>query len=410
MAFSPAKKSVAGKPTVKPAGKKSSRREPETIDIKETRESAVLTYYGEKITTPEELLRHAKIDTAIWEIAETTINNWEVGGKRNLGQHNKTGRWQGERLWQMGLRQVTIKLRRKLRKTWQDALQELMKSGFAGPKLSPVKYGKSATGKDAKFMLEIALHDAHFGKLCWAMETGENYDLKIAEEVYCRAIDDLLAKVAHLPIELVTFPIGSDFFHVDNWIGTTSNGTPVDSTDDRFSKIFNVGIRAISYAIDRCREIAPVNGYWLPGNHDKATSWFLTRVLMERYRGDKAVTIDDSMSHRKYIEYGTSLIGLAHGDVLKLDKLPLIMAGEAKEAWARTTHRHVHTGHLHKKGRVSHAAGDTYNGVEVWVLPSLSGCDLWHFDNGYVKNVRAGEAYIWHRETGYYGHVSSSLI
>ena len=51
-----------------------------------------------------------------------------------------------------------------------------------------------------------------------------------------------------------------------------------------------------------------------------------------------------------------------------------------------------------------HNIEDTYGGVTVSVLPSLSGTDSWHYKKGYVKNNRAAEAYLWHHDDGYAGH------
>jgi hypothetical protein len=374
--------------------------ETEKLDQVENESGLTLTYYGKKIDSPEELVASAKIDLNLWDIVEVRVNQYGVAGKANKGQ-DETGRWKGTELWYVPLRQITVKLKRKAPKFIQDGIKGLLKD------FRPIKLGKPSHKKHkSPFMLEVSLFDAHFGKLAWGLETGQDYDLKIAESDYCAAIDDLLDRASGFPIEKVLFPIGSDFFHVDNWLGTTTKGTLVDSTDDRKTKVFKAGVKAVEYAFRRCREVAPVEGLWIGGNHDMQTSWHLAYVLGRIFEGDKFITIDDGPKQRKYRAYGPALIGFSHGDQGKRSDLPLIMATEAPDLWSAAKHRHWHTGHFHKKAKFSYTAGDTHNGVEVWILPSLSATDAWHYQKGFVGCVRAAEAYLWSKTEGYAGHFS----
>ena len=56
-----------------------------------------------------------------------------------------------------------------------------------------------------------------------------------------------------------------------------------------------------------------------------------------------------SLFHGKYFRYGTNLIGATHGDGVKQNDLPLSMAEESTENWAKTKHRHIYTHHVHHK-------------------------------------------------------------
>jgi hypothetical protein len=112
---------------------------------------------------------------------------------------------------------------------------------------------------------------------------------------------------------------------------------------------------------------------------------------------------------RKYVEYGTNLIGFVHGDEIKAASLPLLMAQDNPVAWSRTRVREWHIGHFHARRETRFTAGDTIGGVSVRVLPSLCSADAWHAMKGYVGNSRAMEAYLWHHERGYTGHFSSNV-
>lgn len=366
--------------------------------VEDNGDTAQIWSVGSAVRTVEDALAKAEIDTRIWEVTRSKINSWPTTMKLRDGD--------GDRVEQAFNWQVTVELKRRAPKPITDAIQELL-ADFrkSPPKLPKVKRRKV---KDPH-MLELALFDAHFGKLCWGAETGTDYDLRIAERVYVDAFDDLLARIAGYEIEKVLIPIGNDMFQVDNWQGTTAHGTVVDSVDDRFQKVFRAGCRALTHAIERAREIAPVECVWVPGNHDTSTSWYLVEWLGARFHADASVTLDNGPSPRKYHEYGVTLLGFTHGRDEKMNDLPLIMAAEQPEAWSRTTHHEIHVGHWHKKKELRHLAGDEFGGVRVRVIPPLSGTDKWHHERGYVKNRRAAEAYLWSREHGYTGHFSVSV-
>lgn len=375
----------------------------EDIRRTETHDALEITYFGRKIETPEQLLAHAGIDTELWEVVRIVVNNWGVGGKIKRGQ-TESGRWRPEKLWQQQLRQVKIELRRKAPKFVQNAVRELMK-GWK-PALVPAKREKR---RGDPCMLELALHDAHFGKRCWAAQTGDDFDLAIIDRDYRKALDDLFERARPYSVDKVLIPIGSDFFHVNNWVGTTAKGTVVDSVDDRFTKVFKAGHRAMEYGIRLFKQIADVELFYLGGNHDRETAWYLTQVLAATFEGDKQVKICDQPIDRKYFSYGVSIIGFTHGDEISHDQLPLLMATEAAEQWGKAKFREIHCGHLHKKMEKRYLAGDTKNGVGVRVLPSLSGTDAWHYRKGFTGTVRAAEAYLWSREHGYAGHISVNV-
>lgn len=365
-------------------------------------DSGRIAYIGDKIKTVDELVAYAKIDLQIWEVVEVKINSWEVAGKKKHGQ-GCDGKWKPESLWKTPLRQISVKLRRRAPKHVQDGIRDL---------LANVPVWKRSIPKGPKFkrsadhMLEISLYDAHFGKLCWEQETGDNYDLSIAQSDYEGAVEDLMGRLSGFKIEKIMFPVGHDFFHVNSWAKMTARGTSVDSTDDRVSKVFTAGCDAVISSILKCIEVAPVEVVWVPGNHDPETSWYMCELIRRVFDGNDNVKVDVSPTKRKYREYGVSLIGYDHGETTSLDSLPMIMANEASDAWSRCVFRHYRVGHFHKKKQIKWIGTDTFHGVDVTVLPSLSGMDKWHYDNGFIGNHRTAESALWNRDSGYVGSFS----
>ena len=364
-------------------------REKFTHTVKD--DTADIVSVSKKIRTPAQAIEAAQIDLSIWDIDRTTVNSWEAMGKTDDGLQTIT-------LWQ-----IKIQLKRKAPEFITGALDNLFERIKSHQPAVPVSKKKP---KADPHLLELSLFDAHFGKLCWF--PGSEYDTKKAEKLYLNAIDTLIKKTSNWNIEKIVLPVGQDFFHVDNWNNTTARGTVME-VDAPFQLVFEVGCMAIVHAIDRCLKVAPVEILWVPGNHDISTSWYLLKFLAAWYRDAKNVKVDTSVLARKYLHYGTNLIGFTHGNMEAHRDLPGIMAGEKPIEWSKTTWREFHLGHYHRAKQIMFTGVDEFAGVRLRVLPSLSGTDAWHYQKGYVNNKRAAEGYLWSKEGGYAGHFSANV-
>lgn len=343
------------------------------------------------------VLQAANIDLDIWEVERYVVNKWDNACKLKSAD--------GEYIQATELWQVKVWLRRRNDLQKYNAILSLIN-----------KINEYAIEYDVKprnngeYLLEISLFDVHFGKLAWSREVGEDYDLKVAEYLYSSAIEGLLSMAKTFVINNILLPIGQDFFHVNDPSYLTPKGGNKLDADNRLAKIFETGYISVIRAIDRCIQVAPVEVIWVPGNHDPETSLYLCHVIKAWYNKCDAVTVDVEPKTRKYKEYGVNLIGFTHGDEEPQHNLPSIMASEAPQAWANTLFREWHIGHKHKKAESRYLAGDTFDGVVVRTIPSLSGLDAWHYRRGYINPRRAAEAYLWHRDTGYAGHFSANVI
>ena len=365
------------------------------LSIESVGDVQVLTLKSKTVRTLDGALKAAEVDTAIWEVESYVVNKWDTAGIIKTAAGKKLA---ATELWQ-----VKVKLRRKAPKLVQDGIAELCErlAKHKPPKVVRAK-------KNGGLLLEVSIVDAHFGKLCWGEETGDNYDTKIAEGIYQHAVEDLLRRAAGEQIEKIWFPIGNDFFNVNNWMLTTARGTPQDN-DGRAAKVFVAGEMALIRAIDLCRQVAPVEIFWIPGNHDPETSYYLLRVLASYYRGTPDVSVDTSPMPRKVKTFGKVFVLFTHGDEEPARDLPNIAATSAPQEWAATLYRGAHTAHYHKKKEMRTVDVDEFQGFRWRILPSLSGTDRWHFGRGYVNGQRAAEAYLWSAEEGYMGHFSVNM-
>lgn len=353
-----------------------------------------------EIRTVEQALQRAEVDLAIWEPYQTKVNSYQVGMKIKWHNEKKSGAYPIKRtLWQ-----VSVKLRRKVPKNILAAFEGLYEK-MKGHEPDYRKLPALPKLTDPH-LLEVSPFDVHFGKLAWGAETGTDYDMRIAEVIYLNAVQDLLARTKGFPVETVLFPIGQDFFHVDNAKAKTVNDTPQD-LDTRYGKMIELGTMAVIKAIDALIARAKVKVIWVPGNHDRTTSYHLAREIKAWYRNCPRVEVDAGPKVRKYEMYGKSLIGFTHGDQEPHRDLPTIMASEVADLWAKATNDRVwHIGHFHKKKEVRHTAADSFGSCRVLTLPSISGTCAWSYASGYVGTKRAAEAFLWSKRDGYCGTFS----
>lgn len=352
-----------------------------------------ITSVSPKIKTAEEAMIAAGVDEELWEVERQVVNHWDMTNSEGETYTNY---------------QIKVFLKRRASDFHKIGLERLL---VDIERESPREAYVQGDPLEDPHMLEIALYDVHFGKLAWAAETGTDFDLKIAEEMFKRAVVDLLEKSENFCIDKVLFPIGQDFFHINNMENTTAKGTPQD-VDGRLAKVFEVGCNAVKWAIEECKLTADVEVLWVPGNHDPETSYYLCKYLEAYFHNDPNVEVDCSPMSRKYRLYGAALLGFVHGADGKAQDLPLIMAGEVPQLWAKSKHREIHTGHIHKAKETRYTAGDTFNPVIVRIIPSMTGTDAWHYKNGFVKDdaTRSAEAYLWSKTRGYVGHFSTNNI
>ena len=371
------------------------RRKPESTPPDPSGDRALSSKPSRLLPTIDGLLDEHKIDRSEWHIERCKVNHWEVGAVVD------------NVILTEPLHQLTIWLKQRQDAVLVKLREELLADLRALPNAKPIRYKR--VKESNAHLLEVDAFDLHFGKLSWRHETGEDYDLKIAARCFREAIEDLIRKASGYDVEQVLFPVGNDLLQTDNLFSTTTGGTLQD-TDSRYQKAFRHAVTAMIWAIRRLREVAPVVVPIIPGNHDRLAAFHVGEVLEAVFAGDKGVKVDNSPNLRKYVRYGTTLLGLTHGSEEKVADLPLIMAREEPKAWGECSVHEWHIGHLHKSKETRYIAGDTFNGVGVRVITALTAADAWHHSKGYIKARRAAEAFLWSKTAGYAGHFASQPV
>lgn len=383
--------------------------QPPRMSVDENKDTATISVITPvRIKTLDDLVKVCEIDTSIWDIERHIINKWEVGRKEisesmtystsakgktlKEGDKNDTGKIYVEPLFQ-----VKAWLRKKTKEIMmREISQELIdKMNRYSPKYKAINYPALKQSQ----LLEIFLPDIHLGRLNWGLETGEDSDIKITRKDVLSTITEILTYAKSYSIKKILFPVGNDFFNVDNKNNTTAKGTP-QQEDTRWRKTFNFGLDLLVECIDMLQVIAPVDVIVIPGNHDYERSFYLGTCLKSWYRLCPNVNIDNGPKTRKYYTFGKNLLGFTHGSSEKLSDLPLIMAAEVPEEWAGSKFRAWHTADKHHLKQFTTKDIEDVKGVTVRIAKSLASPDSWSYESGFINSVRGGEAYVWDETKG----------
>lgn len=261
--------------------------------------------------------------------------------------------------------------REMLLKATMDAAIEI----FSEHDMKVPKIAKPKTS--TKDLLSVyPMGDPHVGMYAWAEETGEDFDLKIAERNLTTAVEKLVADSPASEQALIV-NVG-DFFHSDSMDNRTKRSGHALDVDSRWTKVLRVGIRAMRQCIEAClRKHAKVHVINEIGNHDDHTAQVLTLALAMAYENNPRVTFDENPGRFHYFRFHDILIGVTHGDTVKPDKLGGIMATDRPEDWGATKRRYWYTGHIHTRNVFE------VPGCEVESFRTLAGKDAWTASMGY---------------------------
>lgn len=277
--------------------------------------------------------------------------------------------------------------------------QDIIKNVFnelKPPNLPTHKVTKS--DKSKIFILPIV--DFHLGKFSWADETGFDYDLKIAERMYKQCINELLNRIDqyNIPIDTVLFPIGQDFYNVDNEENTTTKGTPQD-VDTRWQKMFRKGVEVSMWALEKLKQLqAEIKVCYVAGNHDYKMSFFLTETLRAFYRNNKNIEFRTDLHPRQYYELGNNMIVFTHADKIPQKRLYNLIASERADIWGRTKYRELLRGHTHHEHLEVPII--EHQGFKIRTISTITAQDNYHTKAGYIGTTLQMQGFVWDWENG----------
>jgi hypothetical protein len=208
-------------------------------------------------------------------------------------------------------------------------------------------------GRDYDDSLAVyPIGDHHVGMVAWGIETrGDNYDLKLSERMLSEASRHLMR--AAPPCRQALICIMGDFVHFDGFRPETPASKHLLDADGRFPKVARTARRMVRHLIEEAlHHHEHVHVIYEPGNHDPVSAVWIMELLDAVYENNPRVVIDTHPGKFHYFEWHRNLIMTHHGDSrIKPAELPMILAADMPEAWGRTEHRLILTGHVHHESR-----------------------------------------------------------
>lgn len=188
--------------------------------------------------------------------------------------------------------------------------------------------------------------DYHLGMLSWGEETGEDWDVAIAErliiEWFEQAIDQSPAA------ETAVFAQLSDFLHFDGMDAVTPASKHLLDVDTRFAKLVRSAIRVLRYVIDMLlTKHQNVHIIMADANHDPVSQIWLREWFSVLYENEPRITVDKSPNPYNAYEFGKTALFFHHGHKRRVTNVSEVFAGQFREIYGRTKYAYAHTGHLH---------------------------------------------------------------
>ena len=288
-------------------------------------------------------------------------------------------------------------------KTQEDRSQqeELMREAIAAlcEDIDPVKKTKAPKVSNDQLMSIYPVGDHHIGMLSWREETGADYDTGESERLLMGAMDHLVESAPQSETGVII--LMGDFLHYDSFESVTPQSKHQLDADSRYPRMVRAAFKTIRFVIDRAlNKHRSVKVVVSSGNHDPSSMAFLREAVAVLYSEDRRVFVDRSPKAFHYITHGNCLIGVHHGDKVKMPNLPILMANDMPSEWGATKHRYIYTGHVH------HDSVKDLVGARVESLRILPPQDAWAYNAGY-RAGRDMKRIDMHAE---YGEVARHLV
>lgn len=246
----------------------------------------------------------------------------------------------------------------------------------------------------------IQIGDAHLGMLAHEAETGQNFDLKIAEREILTAIMMLIDDLP--PVKRLVINDLGDFTHYENFSGTTEASGNVLDYDGRFPKMIDVYARIMRAIVDLALTKAEqVDIIVNQGNHSRTNDIWMAVLLREVYGPTGRVNVLNN--HSPFIGYrmGNTFVMTHHSDKTKPNKLANVMTSDFRRDFGETEFHYIDIGHIHHNMRLVEHPEII---IESWNI--LAPKDAYAHDNGY--RARASISVVMRSKK--YGEIGRRLL
>ena len=188
--------------------------------------------------------------------------------------------------------------------------------------------------------------DYHLGMLSWKEETGDDWDIKIAEELIVKWFKQAIAQSPNS--KQAVFAQLSDFLHFDGMDAVTPSSKHLLDVDTRFAKLVRSAIRVLRIVIDMLlSKHEQVHIIMADANHDPVSQIWLREWFSVLYENEPRINVDKSPNPYNAFEWGKTALFFHHGHKRKVANVSEVFASQFREIYGRTKYAYAHMGHLH---------------------------------------------------------------
>lgn len=261
----------------------------------------------------------------------------------------------------------------------QEAYNEMVKAAIGEflKDIEPVQAPPAPLDFQSDIIPWIQIGDAHIGMLAHAAETGENFDLKIAERELCAAISILIDEMP--PCERIVINDLGDATHYDNMAAATAASGHVLDADGRHPKMLRVYSRTMRFIVDKALTKARIVDVLInQGNHSRINDFWMRELLSVAYGHTGRVNVLDNDSVFIPYRMGNTLVMVHHSDKCPPARLIGVMTTDFRQDYGETEFHYIDTGHVHH-----HFVSKEHPGIVIESWNHLPPNDKWANDAGY---------------------------
>lgn len=260
--------------------------------------------------------------------------------------------------------------------------------------LKPFKRVAAPKAADDDLLTLLTITDFHLGMYAYEAETGDDWDMRIARDVFLNSISDMI-KASPKSGTGVLCQLG-DFLHWDGILSVTPQSGHILDADTRYGKLVEMVMSVMTEAVKMMlRKFEKVVVISAEGNHDISGSIWLRKHIKHLFANEPRLeVIDNDFPYYAHL-HGETMLGFHHGHKVKLANLHKLFASEPRfrEMWGSATTTYIHTGHYHHERVVEDG------GAIAEMHPTLSGRDAYAARGGWVSR-RGAKAITYHKTEG----------
>lgn len=244
------------------------------------------------------------------------------------------------------------------------------------------------------------LTDYHLGMKAWHEETGEDWDLKIAEDLIYNWFD--YAITAAPDTHTGVFCQLGDYTHFDSLEAVTPTNKHQLDADTRAQLMVRVAIRVYRRIVQKLlTKHEHVHLIVADANHDPMGSIWSREWLEAHYLDEPRVTVDLGADGYYCYEHGSTSLFFHHGHKRKVTNVDDVFAAKYRDVFGRTKHSYAHMGHYH------HKELKETNLMVVEQHRTLAAKDAYAARGGYLAG-RDAPVITYHKEFGQVGKLDIS--